>query len=118
MNTRIYIITYSELTDAILARAALCGDITGRGHILVDNDGAALRAVMATLVPAALADLGIFAEAVETGWRLGPPDITKEQLTAYLTDLLLHKLTGTPDAPPELNTTPQTPASSITPWDM
>lgn len=118
MITRIFTISHDELVDAVLARAALCGDITGRGHILVDNDGAALRAVLSTLVPSALADNNIFCETVEGGWRLGPSGLEKSQVVAYLTALLLHRLTGKSSVPPEPLVTVVDDLPTLTPHYM
>lgn len=87
-------IRYSELSDAIMALSALCGDITRRGNMLVDNDDAALQTLMETLVPAALDDCRIAYNDHPQGWRIGPTSLSRAQILRYLAGKLLFTLSG------------------------
>ena len=89
-----YTVTYTSIADAVLARSALCGSITKRGNMLVDNDDYALRTIMDTVVPAALWDYNIPYRGHKCGWRVGPTSIPKETLLRYLTGNLLYTLTN------------------------
>ena len=77
-------ITYKELIDGLLAFSALKGDISGRGHLLVDNDEPALREVLKILVPGLLARTGIPYVEFSNGWRIGETRLSKLRITDYL----------------------------------
>lgn len=87
-----YTITRQRLADVMLAKSALGGDITGRGSMLIDNDQAALVAVMDIYVPSALDDAGIDFSCTEKGWKINSVKPTRHQLTAFLADVLRVKV--------------------------
>lgn len=97
----------SEIADLVLARAALCGDLTGRGSVQGDRDRAAIEYLLDRFVPATLADLGIGYTATAAGWQLSDIDYPGP-LDYYLAQLLLHSLR--PDAYPA----PDPPSDTFT----
>ena len=84
-----YTITYTGLIDAILARAALCGDMTRRGHLLADNDEYALRTILETAVPALLDSFNIQHKPHPRGWRIDPAQVSRPVLIETIVRKLL-----------------------------
>ena len=79
-------ITIEELTDGLCARAALCGDITGRGYILGDNDIPALERLLRVTVPRAFHSLGLTWNAAADGWDVDIDEHCAAALEAYILD--------------------------------
>lgn len=103
-----YKLTVGELTDVLLALSATCGDITGRGSLLVDNDERALATIAETLVPGYLAGMDIEAEPCADGWLIrGSMD--KGTLSDSVVSRLLHRLN--PERGEQLPASDQSPGS-------
>lgn len=94
-----YTILRKRLIDSVLAESALRGDITGRGSMLVDNDGVALGRLLDDMVPAALDNYGISYSRTRMGWRIDNDDFTREQIMDYLRALFVNSFS---DADPNV----------------
>ena len=81
----------SQIADLVLARAALCGDLTGRGSMQGDRDRAAIDYLLDSLVPDELSALGVGYTTSATGWQIAA-DVAAPSLAFYLADALLHSL--------------------------
>lgn len=77
-------LTYNSLIDAVLAYSALRGDITGRGHLLVDNDQTALLELLSVIVPSTLSDLGISHVVTDEGVEITATHFTEAQLVRHI----------------------------------
>lgn len=88
-----------DIVDNIMALSALRGDITGRGSMLVDNDDNALQQLLRTLIPAELSALRLAHVGNDEVWTVDTDAYSSAQLTAYLSDLLHCKISGSPDRP-------------------
>lgn len=112
-------ITLTQLTDALLARSVLCGDITGRGYGLNDKDDHAIGIIAAYVVPRALGRSDISFSIVKDGWIVHSDRLTLEILMAYLCDELLNYISkGSYPAPKPINTTYSTGSHRITPYPI
>lgn len=92
-----YKIKKIELTDLLLARSSLCGDITGRGMWLTDNDDTALAVVFNILVPTVLNSLGINFTTTDSGWQILAETPSKPVVMSILTNRLLDWLANKGD---------------------
>lgn len=89
-------ITMDDLVDALQARAAICGDITGRGRILGDNDVPALERILRGAVPRAFHSLGLTWQATEGGWDVDMDARCGTALETYVLDYVTRR----DDTPP------------------
>lgn len=76
----------TDIVDAMMARSALRGDITGRGSLLGDNDAQAIERVLRSHVPRALQTLGLSWTASPTGWTVDIPSTCCQLLIEYILD--------------------------------
>lgn len=79
------------LTDALYARAAICGDITGRGRILGDNDEPALERILRSAVPHAFHSLGLTWKSTDDGWDVDLDAKCGEVLEVYILDYVTRR---------------------------
>lgn len=109
-------ISKMSLTDAVLARAALCGDITHRGSMLTDNDVYALSALADTVVPAVLEANAIPFTASDVGWTLGATSFGTHVVANHLVAHLLYTLTGDESLRPVPLSEASAPRARIRPY--
>lgn len=107
-----FTITHSQIADAALAYSALCGDITGRGTMLVDNDLNALLFAVDLLVPSELVRSGIPFQKTGDGWTVGPTQFDSDTLVDYLSRLLLHRISPARFTLPDFPTHPSDPLTN------
>ena len=106
-----YNVYRKRLIDNLMAQAVVCGDITRRGRMLVDNDDAALSVIADTVVAGTLAELGVTFRCTPSGWRIDTDKYRKHRLEHYLSAMLLSHIAGTqpPPPPPTVTTVPTMP---------
>lgn len=99
-------ILITDITDIILARSALSGDITGRGDMLTDNDTAALEALCRAAVPGLLTSVGLAWQPTAGGWTVENTGACGQSLATWLAEGILNKRTAPPYPTPDCHIRP------------